>query len=52
MVADQTLFGMEDAPSGGGLRVGLGALDMPARLDAFQLAVQRYVDSNRARASM
>ena len=52
MVADQTLFGMEDAPSGGGLRVGLGALDMPARLDAFQLAVQRYVESKRARASM
>lgn len=43
LVADHTLFGLADGPSGGGLRVGLGPPDMPQRLAKLEVAVQRYV---------
>jgi aspartate/methionine/tyrosine aminotransferase len=43
LVADHTLFGMPDAPSGGGIRLGLGPKDMPARLVRLEAAITRYV---------
>ena len=46
LVADHTLFGVEDGAAGGGLRVGLGPVDMPDRLAALELG-----GAPRARAS-
>ena len=43
LVADQTLFGLADSESGGGLRVGLGPPDMPERLAKLEEAIARYV---------
>ena len=44
LVADHTLFGMEDdAASGGGLRVGLGLVDMPERFLKLEAAIARYM---------
>ena len=42
LVADHSLFGLEDSPTGGGLRLGLGPVDMPARLGRFERAAARY----------
>lgn len=47
LVADHTLFGVEDVPGRrGGLRVGLGPLDVPDRLAALEQAVARYLREN------
>ena len=34
--ADHTLFGIPDTPTGGGLRLGLGAVDTPDRLEKLE----------------
>jgi aspartate/methionine/tyrosine aminotransferase len=49
LVADGTLFGLDDdlAP-GGGVRLGLGPVDVPARLQLFERAVARYVEACKA----
>ena len=50
--ADHTLFGMPDTPTGGGLRLGLGAVDTPDRLEKLEVAVLRYVrEKETARAA-
>ena len=54
LVCDHTLFGLTDAPGNGGLRVGLGPPDMPARLARLEAAIKRYVNQKElepARAS-
>lgn len=43
LVADHTLFGIEDGEEGGALRIGLGPVDMPERLEALEAAVARFV---------
>jgi aspartate/methionine/tyrosine aminotransferase len=52
MVTYHTLFGVEDTARGGGLRLGLGMVDTPARLAKLEAAVQRFVRSREASPSL